>query len=110
MSRKNNKYSGEFKQEVVEFMLENHVGHKVARRHFELPNESQPHRWMKIYREKGMAALYEDRRGKSAKHGKSTGRPLSFKPKPNETMEDELKRLRAENDYLKKLQALIQQQ
>ena len=52
-------------------------------------------RWRKQYREKGLDAFKEETRGK-----KSTGRPK--KPNyDNETIEEKIQRLEAENLYLK---------
>ena len=59
-------------------------------------------RWERIYLEEGPEGLSVERRGRN-----STGRPKKL---PKETEEDllaEVQRLRAENDYLKNLQALV---
>ena len=56
-------------------------------------------RWERIYLEEGSEGLAIERRGRSSK-----GRP------PKQVEEDllaEVQRLRAENDYLKNLQALV---
>ena len=108
MSRTNDKHSGEFKQKVVEYILENRVSAKTAAKHFGIKSDTQPKQWLKLYQTKGSPALYEDNRGKAPRKGNGAGgRPPSFKPKPNETLEQEVERLRAENAYLKKLKALI---
>ncbi|MFI9655287.1 helix-turn-helix domain-containing protein, partial [Guyparkeria sp. GHLCS8-2] len=72
--------------------------------------------WQRAFAEGGMAALDPKRRGrppKMAKHKPHTP-PLPQRRKAPENMtpkelNDELEYLRAENDYLKKLKALVQE-
>lgn len=64
-------------------------------------------RWTKSFEEHGKKFLTEERRGKNA-----AGRPLGSKhkkPKTQEQMAARLAYLEAENDFLKKLHALIKQ-
>ena len=56
--------------------------------------------WERIYLEEGAEGLYIERRGR-----KSTGRPPKIKK--DEDLIAEVQRLRAENAYLKKLNALV---
>jgi transposase-like protein len=109
MSEKINHYTGEFKQEVVEYMLEHHLGENRIMQHFpEIKCHSQPGRWLRIYQEEGAEALYKRRKSKSTKGKKRKEKPPSFEAKQEETMKQRIERLEAENAYLKKLQALIQ--
>ena len=60
-------------------------------------------RWERIYLEEGPEGLAIERRGRSSK-----GRPPKQLPKQvEEDLLAEVQRLRAENDYLKNLQALV---
>ena len=60
-------------------------------------------RWERIYLEEGPEGLANERRGRSSK-----GRPPKQLPKQvEEDLLAEVQRLRAENDYLKNLQALV---
>ena len=60
-------------------------------------------RWERIYVEEGPEGLAIERRGRSSK-----GRPQKQLPKQvEEDLLAEVQRLRAENDYLKNLQALV---
>jgi hypothetical protein len=58
--------------------------------------------WERIYLEEGSEGLYVERRGR-----KSTGRPKKLPQKVEEDLIAEVQRLRAENAYLKNLQALV---
>ena len=98
----NKRYTGEFKQMVVETMRKEGLSYKEAERQFELPH-MRAAAWERIYLEEGPEGLYIERRGRGSK-----GR--SPKQLPKEVKEDllaEVQRLRAENDYLKNLQALV---
>ena len=75
---------------------------------FGIPNDCTVGKWERIYYEEGPQGLLLDRRGRKSKMS-------SDKPKKKlnqETEEDliaEVQRLRMENEYLKKLQALVQE-
>jgi transposase-like protein len=106
---KNKVYSPEFKIAVVKTMREKHLGYKVAAREFEISANAHNgmttvRRWERIYLEEGEAGLMEEKRGR-----KSTGRPKKLKPETEGDLIAELERLRAENEYLKKLDALVRE-
>ena len=97
----NNKYTPEYKIMVVEKMRNEGLGHKEAEREFGLPH-GRAAAWERIYLEEGAEGLRIERRGR-----KSTGRPKKLKADVEEDLIAEVQRLRAENDYLKKLNALV---
>lgn len=101
----NKKYTGEFKQMVVETIQKEHMSYGEAARRFEVRSDTQIRRWERIYLEEGPEGLYVERRGRGGKGG---GRPpKQLKPEVEEDLIAEVQRLRAENAYLKKLRALI---
>lgn len=102
------KYTGEFKQMVVETMRQESLSFKEAARQFEVSTDTVVARWERIYLEEGVEGLYAERRGRaSAASGTQKGR----KPKLDKQVEEDLiaenQRLRAEVAYLKNLQALV---
>ncbi len=58
--------------------------------------------WERIYLEEGPEGLYIERRWRNSK-----GRPQKMDKKVEEDLISEVQRLRAENAYLKKLNALV---
>ena len=63
-------------------------------------------KWYKIYQKSGIDGLKLDKRGRSPKMVKKP--KTSNETKTKEELEKELEYLRAENEYLKKLNALVQ--
>ena len=99
-------YSGEFKIHVVEYMHTNSLSITEAANLFCIPSATTVGKWERIYYEEGPEALLEERRGR-----KSMGNKKSSKQKKdvneNEDLLAEVQRLRMENEYLKKLNALV---
>ena len=102
-------YAGDFKVAVVEYMHNTGASIRNTAIHFNIPSHTTIRKWERIYHELGKEALYEERRGRATKM--ETKRPRKSK-KNLETNEDllaEVQRLRMENEYLKKLNALVQE-
>lgn len=98
----NKKYTPEFKKLVVETMLKGKLGYSETAERFEIRHK-RVQDWERIYLEEGPEGLAIERRGRSSK-----GRPPKQLPKQVEKdLLAEVQRLRAENDYLKNLQALV---
>ena len=101
-------YSGDFKINVVEYMHNNHLSLAETTFQFKLGHPNVIGKWERIYYEEGPQALYEERRGRK--------KNMSSKPKKkklNKDVEEDLiaenQRLRMENEYLKKLNSLVQE-
>jgi transposase len=109
LARKSGTYTGEFKQHVVEYMHTNNLPIAETAAMFGIPSDTTLSIWERIYYEEGPLALYRDNRGRK-KH-MSSDKPKKEKL-TKETEEDliaEVQRLRMENAYLKKLNALVQE-
>ena len=105
----NKRYTGEFKQEVVETMMREKLSYREAARQFEINDHDRVRYWERIYLEEGAEGLMKERRGRTnnTSDGVRKGRP----PKPKKGIEEDLiaenQRLRMEIEYLKKLSALV---
>lgn len=98
----NKRYTPEFKKFVIETMRTEKLSYSETARRFEINDHKRIMAWERIYLEEGPEGFAAEHRGHSSK-----GRPRKL---PKETEEDliaEVQRLRAENAYLKLLQALI---
>jgi len=97
----NNRYTPEFKKLVVETMQKERLSYREAERRFDLPDKLSA-KWERIYLTEGAEGLAVERRGRRSK-----GRPATLSKQVEEDLIAENQRLRAENAYLKKLQALV---
>ncbi len=99
----NKRYTPEFKKLVIETMQEEKLSYSETCRRFEVNSRDRIKSWERIYLEEGPEGFAVERRGRSSK-----GRPPKQLPKQvEEDLLAEVQRLRAENDYLKNLQALV---
>ena len=99
----NKRYAPEFKRMVVETIEKENLSIRAAMQEFGINDHKIIERWERIYLEEGPEGLAIERRGRSSK-----GRPPKQLPKQvEEDLLAEVQRLRAENDYLKNLQALV---
>ena len=96
----NKRYTPEFKKLVVETMMEERLSYCETARRFEVSSATQVRNWERIYLSEGSEALAIERRG-------SSGRPKKLPKEGEEDLMAEVQRLRAENEYLKNLQALV---
>ena len=98
------RYTGEFKQEVVETMRRHHLNHHETAMMFDISSGKRVTAWERIYLEEGPEGLYKERRG-----GKNKKEKPKLKPKEEKDLLAEVEWLRAENAYLKKLDALVRE-
>ena len=102
------KYTPEFKKLVVETIHNENLSYREAARRFDISSTSVIRNWERIYLEEGPEGLEEERRGRACiASGTMKGRKPKFEKQENEDLIAEVQRLRAENDYLKNLYALV---
>lgn len=111
---KHGTYTGEFKQHVVEYMHENHLSISETAVLFGIPHATTVGKWEHKYCEEGPQALHRENRGrkKNMTSDKPKKEKLNREKLSSETQENliaEIERLRMENAYLKKLNALVQE-
>ena len=104
LTMKNRKYSGKFKIYVVEYMHKNHLSILETSLKFGVPDNTTVGRWKRIYLEEGACGLMKE--NLRIRKSKSTKIPSK---QSYEELLLEVERLRIENEYLKKLRALIQE-
>ena len=100
-------YSGEFKQNVVEYMHDNHLSATQTAIHFRLQTPIVL-KWERIYYEEGPQGLYKERRGRS-RNMESKPKKKKLDKQVEEDLIAENQHLKMENEYLKKLNALVQE-
>ena len=98
----NKRYTPEFKKMVVETTEKEQLSIYATMQEFGINDHKIIERWERIYLEEGPEGLAIKRRGRG-----STGRPKKLPKDVEEDLLAEVQRLRAENDYLKNLQALV---
>lgn len=108
LRRSNQKYTKEFKITVVQAYLKKELSLRDCCLHFGIPSIGIVSSWVRIYEHMGDAGLNAGQRGrKTMKENRSPKR--SAKPLTRlEELEKEILYLRAENELLKKLDALAQ--
>ena len=98
----NKRYTPEFKKHVIETMQQEKLSYSETSRRFEINSRSRIQDWERIYLTEGAEGFEVERRGRG-----SSGRPRKLPKEVEEDLLAEVQRLRAENDYLKNLQALV---
>ena len=102
------RYTGEFKQNVIETMRRERLSYRETALRFGVSNNHRVASWERIYLEEGAEGLYIERRGRAcAVSGTRKGKKPQLDKQVGEDLIAEVQRLRAENDYLKKLNALV---
>lgn len=100
----NKKYTSKFKKLVVETMRSEELGYRETAKRFGIRHK-RVQDWERIYLTEGPEGFLMERRGRGSK-----GRPQQLPKEVEEDLLAENQRLRAENEYLKNLQALVMEE
>lgn len=102
----NRTYSGDFKVSVVEFMHKEKMSARKTAAYFNIASYSTVCRWERIYLSEGKEALLSSHSLVADNNQQYT--QIDDPDKTNNDITAELQHLRMENEYLKKLNALVQ--
>lgn len=108
------RYTPEFRASVVQGMIENDWSYTETAKQYGI-HRSVVQWWMRAYQEGGAAGLEMRHKTETKLDNPNIGRKRKHPPKPSpkapqdKELLDELHRLRMENEYLKKLNALARQ-
>ena len=116
---KRRKYSPEFKITVIMDMMHNHLSYReTIRKYWNTASRSEEDlykqtvkKWELIYLREGQKGFMVERRGRNSK-GRPRKKPLDKEVKKdlvleNQRLKERLEYLEMENEYLKKLDALV---
>ena len=103
------RYVGEFKQEVVETMRAEKLSYCETAARFDTSDKSVCE-WERIYLEEGREALFRTNCGRKNTSDKIKPKKPKLSKKAEQDLIAENEYLRAENDYLKNLHALVSKQ
>jgi transposase len=109
LTKKRFTYTGDFKQHVIEYMYANGLSARNTAATFNIAEHGSVLKWERIYYEEGPEALYRENRGRSRKMKKDKIQKPKMDKHVEEDLLAEVQRLRMENEYLKKLNALVQE-
>ena len=87
-------------------MWNNNLGYNETMRKYNINSHTVIPNWERKYLEEGIEGLTKDNRGRPSK---KRGRPPKLDKQVEEDLIAENQRLRMENEYLKKLNALVQE-
>lgn len=109
LSRRNQKYSSSYKLKVIRTIERKSLSLSEACITFNIPNSSVIINWQKRFKDNGAVALEDKPKGRPKSMAYKRAKKKSDKPLTREEeLLLEIESLRAENELLKKLQALIQ--
>lgn len=102
-------YTQQFKLDVLNYMIEHGTSLNETAAIFRIPAPSTIIAWRKLFETQGFDALQSKKKGRLSMKKESNQQP---KPEPvkgsTEALEARIKQLEMENEYLKKLNALVQ--
>lgn len=99
------KYDGDFKWSVIQYRIRSRASKRQTAALFNISSTKTITKWEELYQTYGKDALYQENRGRAPKMNE---KKESKQEKTREELLEEIEYLRMENEYLKKLNALVQ--
>lgn len=109
ITKKNRNYTGDFKMHVVEYMHTHQISSLEAASLFLIPSHRVVDKWERVYYEEGVQGLYRENRGKGSGMKSNDSKKKILDKQTEKDLIAEVQKLRMENEYLKKLNALIRE-
>lgn len=102
-------YDLNFKMDVLNYINDFGVTPNEAAAIFNIPSPSTVHKWVKLYNSAGIDALKSMKKGRLSMKKESNKQSKRIQVEGSfEALEARIKQLEMENEYLKKLNALVQ--
>jgi transposase len=102
-------YTPQFKMDVLNYMQENGVSSYEAAVIFKIPSPGMIRNWRTQLEKGGLDALFSKKKGRPSMKKETNKQPKQAPVEGSpEALQAEIDRLRMENEYLKKLNALVQ--
>jgi transposase len=102
-------YTQQFKLDVLNYMIEHGTSLNETAAIFQIPAPSTILVWRKLFETQGLDALQSKKKGRPSMKKEYNQQPKQAPIKGStEALEVRIKQLEMENDYLKKLNALVQ--
>ena len=103
-------YSAQFKLDVLNYMIENGTSSRETAAIFGIAAPTTLIKWRKQFETKGFDALQSKKKGRPSMKKETNKQPKQTLVEGSpEALRAEINRLRMENEYLKKLNALVQE-
>lgn len=102
-------YSAQFKLDVLNYMIENGTSSLETAAIFNIATPSTLRVWKKLFETQGFDALQSKKKGRPSMKKESNKQPKQAPAEGStEALQARIKQLEMENEYLKKLNALVQ--
>ncbi len=102
-------YTQQFKLDVLNYMIEHGTSLNETAAIFKIPAPSTIIVWRKLFETQGLDALQSKKKGRPSMTKESNQQPKQAPDKGStKALEERIKQLEMENEYLKKLNALVQ--
>ena len=102
-------YTPQFKMDVLNYMNENGVSSEQAAVIFKISSPGQIRKWRSQLEKDGMNALFSKKKGRPSMKKETNKQPKQTPVEGStEALQTRIKQLEMENEYLKKLNALVQ--